>query len=140
ILPQGLAEAYADPGAACDAVVPVPLHASRLRSRRFNQAELIARRVARKLQLPCTPAALARIRETPSQVGLSANQRQLNVRGAFAVPEAQVAAVRGKTILLIDDLMTTGATLAACARALKRAGCRAAYGLTLFSTYYTAAD
>lgn len=137
-LAQGLPALYGQPALACDLIVPVPLHKSRIRKRRFNQSALIARRVSLGLELPCVPQALARIRETPSQVGLSANQRQLNVRGAFAVPTAQQALLAGKRVLLIDDLMTTGATLAACARALRKGGAAVVYGLTLFSTHYSA--
>jgi ComF family protein len=136
----GLAAIFDDPALSCDVVVPVPLHAARIRARRFNQAELVARSVARTLSIACQPRALARIRETPSQVGLSANQRQENVRGAFAVPASQRRYIAGKGVLLIDDLMTTGATLAACARALRKGGSGAVYGLTLFSTHYSAED
>jgi ComF family protein len=136
----GLPTVFDDPELSCGLVVPVPLHAARIRARRFNQAELAARSVARRLSIQCAPQALARIRETPSQVGLSANQRRENVRGAFAVPEAQRKLIAGRSVLLIDDLMTTGATLAACARALRKGGSGAVYGLTLFSTYYGADD
>jgi len=119
----------------CDLVIPVPLHRSRVRTRRFNQSELIARVVSKALGLPCMPDALARTRETPTQVGLTEHQRRENVRGAFDVLDARRRLVDGRRVLLVDDLMTTGATLAACAGALRRAGCGVAYGLTLFSTH-----
>lgn len=105
-----------------DIVVPVPLYALRLWSRRFNQSALLARAVSRVSTVPHDPFVLARIRRTESQVGLSAAQRKRNVRAAFAVPEKRRAAVAGKRVVLVDDVITTGATANACARALKRAG------------------
>lgn len=130
----GWQAAFDELACTCDLVIPVPLHRSRLRTRRFNQSELIARAVAKALGLPCIPDVLTRIRETPTQVGLTEHQRRENVRGAFDVSHARRRLVDGKRVLLVDDLMTTGATLAACAGALRRAGCGVAYGLTLFST------
>lgn len=115
-------------------VIPVPMHLKRLRQRRFNQAEFLALRFSRHFGLSAPQQALLRTRETPSQVGLSANQRRENVRGAFDVPTALRARVAGKQVVLVDDLMTTGATLAACAAALRRAGASASFGLTVFST------
>jgi ComF family protein len=137
-LASGLAPLMGLPELQCAAVVPVPLHAARLATRRFNQSELIARHVARALSLPPPADLLRRTRDTPSQVGLSANQRVLNVRGAFEVPAVNAAQVKGKSVLLVDDLMTTGSTLAACARALRRAGSGPVCALTLFSTHYSA--
>jgi ComF family protein len=125
-------EIYATPELKFDAIIPVPLHLARLRERRFNQSEFIANRLAKRVGAPCKPAWLRRERDTPTQVGLSANQRRVNVRGAFKV----TAEVKGRTVLLVDDLMTTGSTLLACASALRRAGCRTAYGFTLFSTHH----
>jgi ComF family protein len=104
------------------ALVPVPLHRTRLRQRGFNQAELIAR-AAMKLRpdvrlLLCP--ALERKRETTSQIGLTSHQRRENLRGAFGVlhPEA----VKGREVLVVDDVYTTGATVSECARVLGRAG------------------
>jgi len=131
----GLTALYCEPDLRFDFAVPVPLHKSRLRHRRFNQAELIAQRVARAAGLGLRPELLARIRDTETQVGKSANQRLLNVRGAFAVPQQQRAGLAGRRVLLVDDLMTPGATLGACARALRRGGSGPVYGLTLFSTH-----
>jgi ComF family protein len=99
-----------------DAVVPVPLHPSRRRERGFNQAADLARR----LPLPVVPA-LRRIRATAAQAGLPAGRRHRNVRGAFAVTR-RAAALCGKTVVLVDDVSTTGATLEACAWALRESG------------------
>jgi ComF family protein len=134
---------HAAPGSPClfgsdapqpDSVVPVPIHRDRRRERGFNQAEALAAAVAMALNLPCEPQWLERIRPTPSQVGLSAAQRRTNVRGAFAVPERWRGELAGRCVLLVDDLMTTGATLRACSLALRRGAARAALGLTVFST------
>lgn len=113
------------PGAGGKAwlVVPVPLHSSKLRQRGFNQAELIARSALhtaawRHLQLETR--ALVRHRETVSQAGLTRHQRRQNIRGAFRVRKPDL--VKGKDILLVDDVFTTGATVSECARVLLRAG------------------
>ena len=108
--------------AEADAVAPVPLHPSRLLSRRYNQAAEIARPLARFSGLPYLPDALVRRRATATQGGRSGSGRKRNVAGAFEVPPARAAQVAGRTILLIDDVLTTGATAEACARALKAAG------------------
>jgi len=108
-------------------VVPVPLHAQRLQERGYNQAEQLARAFCRATQLPLDGTCLRRIRMTASQVGLNVQQRQQNVADAFQVE----GDVRGHTVLLIDDVFTTGATLNACARALQSAGAHAVCALTL---------
>ncbi|MBU4040081.1 MAG: ComF family protein [Alphaproteobacteria bacterium] len=108
-----------------DAVVPVPLHRFRLLSRRFNQAAEIARPLARRVGLDYVPDALVRTAHTTTQGGKSARGRRLNVRKAFAVSEAGRRRIRGRRILLVDDVLTTGATAEACARALIEAGARA---------------
>ncbi len=102
-----------------DALVPVPLFATRERGRGFNQSALIARRIAGD-DLPVVPGWLARTRDTPPQVGQDRAARHANVADAFTCPDP--AAVRGRRILLFDDVATTGATLDACARALRGAG------------------
>ncbi|MBI4279244.1 MAG: ComF family protein [Armatimonadetes bacterium] len=104
-----------------DLVVPVPLHPARERERSFNQAHLLAVEVAAVLGAPLAPAALRRVRATPQQTGLAGDARRENVAGAF---EAEAGAVRGRRILLVDDVMTTGATLEASAEPLRRAGAR----------------
>ena len=108
-------------------VVPVPLSRERLAHRGYNQAELLADVLAGSAGLPVAPGALRRRRDTPSQVGLSANERWNNMIGAF---EARPSLVRGQPILLIDDVFTTGATLQACAQALLLEGAGQVYGLT----------
>ena len=105
-----------------DVIAPVPLHATRLRERGYNQALEIARPVARALHVPLAPRLLARTRPTPPQTGLDRRARERNLRNAFAVVD--VSQVRGKIIALIDDVMTSGSTADAAARALKRAGAK----------------
>ena len=101
-------------------LVPVPLHRSRLWSRGFNQSALIAAELSRRLGIRADPLAVRRIRSTPPLKGMSPIQRRKTVAGAFAVRDR--AAVAGATIILVDDVLTTGSTAEACARTLKRAG------------------
>lgn len=113
----------ADPLLAdADAVAPVPLHPLRLLRRRCNQAAEIARPLAAMRRLDYLPDALVRRKATESQGGKSGSGRRRNVAGAFVVPQGRVAKVAGRHIVLIDDVMTTGATAEGCARALKAAG------------------
>lgn len=113
-----------------DVVVPVPLHWTRLWTRRYNQSALLAKRLARGK--PLALSALRRVRATPSQGEMvSAKARRRNVRGAFMVEAKYHTLLAGKSVLLIDDVLTTGATVAACARALKRAGAARVFVLTL---------
>jgi len=105
-----------------DAIVPAPLHPLRLLRRRYNQAAEIARPLAALTGTPYLPDALVRRRATASQAGRSGSGRKRNVAGAFEVPEARRKQVEGLRILLIDDVLTTGATAEGCARALKAAG------------------
>jgi ComF family protein len=104
-----------------DALVPVPLHWRRLWARRFNQSAALAGTISRLADMPVvTP--LRRVRSTPQQVGLSRSERARNVQGAFRVPAAARAEVAGRRLVLVDDVLTSGATTDACARALLRAG------------------
>ena len=103
-------------------LVPVPLHRSRLRERRYNQAALLVRAIAECVSRPVVLQALARRFATPSQAGLDASQRRVNLTGAFVVARPQ--AIADRHVLLIDDVITTGATADACARALLAAGAR----------------
>lgn len=110
--------------AEADLIVPVPLHRARLWSRRFNQAAALAAVIARQSRLPAAPTALARVKRTRQQVGLTRAQRAQNLQGAFRVPEAMRPQIEGRRILLVDDVLTTGSTANAAARALLRAGAR----------------
>ena len=106
-------------------VVPVPLHIARLRERGFNQALLLARVLCRRRRLRLAPRALERQRATSAQAGLDAARRATNLRGAFWVRDTR--AVVERTIVLVDDVLTTGATAQACATALRAAGAAAVF-------------
>jgi ComF family protein len=108
--------------AEADAIVPVPLHWRRQWARRFNQAALLCEIIGKTGGKPVTHGALRRVKATAQQVGLSQSARALNVQGAFRVAPADKAAVAGRRLILVDDVLTTGATVDACARALLRAG------------------
>ena len=108
--------------AEAECLVPVPLHRGRLWRRRFNQSALLARAIAASAGRPCVATALVRVRATRSQVGLSRAARAENLSGAFRVTAAEQHRIRGRRVLLVDDVMTTGATGNAAARALLRGG------------------
>lgn len=114
---------------AADVVVPVPLHAQRARERGFNQVDLFGRPLARLLSLPYKPLLLARSRPRPEKHLLRNEERWEAVRGAFAMRKG--GRVDNLRILLLDDVMTTGATLDACSRALREAGAKSVVGLTI---------
>jgi competence protein ComFC len=114
---------------AADVVVPVPLHRQRERERGYNQADLIAKPLAKRLGLPYRAVLLVRTRPRPDKQVLSLSERWESVRGAFATrPGSQVDKLR---VLLVDDVVTTGATLDACAKALRGAGAKSVIGLTV---------
>jgi len=111
-----------------DGVVAVPLHPARLRERGYCQSDLLARELARGLRLPYWRGAVARLRHTRPQVGLTVAERWDNMRDAFACRSEGVIAQR---VILIDDVCTTGATLDACTQALRAGGARSVWGLVL---------
>ena len=112
-----------------DVVVPVPLHRRRLHERGYNQADLIAKPLARKLKLPYRPVLLVRKRPRPDMHILTLRERWESVRGAFATQNA--SQVDNLRVLLVDDVLTTGATLDACAKVLREAGAKSVIGLTV---------
>ncbi len=126
-----MARAGRDLLAEAELVAPVPLHWRRLFARRYNQAALLTRALARQAGLREVPDLLLRRRATPSQGRLSRSERQRNVAGAFAVNPRRAAALRGRRLLLVDDVMTTGATVGACARVALKAGAAAVDVLVL---------
>ncbi|MFO8080875.1 MAG: ComF family protein [Armatimonadota bacterium] len=113
----------------CEALVPVPLHPRRRRWRGFDQAELLCAELARELDVPVWPDGLERVRHTLPQTDCSGPERRRNVRGAFVAPRPW--RMEGRSLILVDDVFTTGATLDECAVVLKGAGAAAVYGLTV---------
>jgi ComF family protein len=128
ILGQIMVDVCQKYGLEAHMIVPVPLHTARLRERGYNQCELLAREVGTLLNLPVDTNSLQRIRHTKSQMKLGATERHQNVIDAFACRDQ---ALLGQTVLLIDDVCTTGSTLDACACALKQAGVISVWGITL---------
>ena len=108
-------------------IIPIPLHQSRQKKRNYNQSELLAKNISKKWPIELNTNALFRIRQTTPQVGLNAHERQSNVNNAFWASDA----IKNKTILLIDDVFTTGATMHAAATSLKLAGAKHVFGFTL---------
>jgi ComF family protein len=119
-----MARAGAEILGEADLIVPVPLHRFRLTSRRFNQAAALAHFVSAVSAVPVDTQALVRVKQTPPQVGLSRPQRAGNVQGAFRVPEEAKPKIFGTNIVLVDDVLTSGATANAAARALLRGGAK----------------
>jgi len=123
-------------------VVPVPLHSRKLRQRGFNQSELIARAALKlkssAVQYRLIPGLLERQRETKSQIGLSRHQRRENIRGAFVV--AKPLEVKGREVLVVDDVFTTGTTVSECGRILRRAGATKVFVATVARTLKTEAQ
>lgn len=120
------------PLADIDLIIPVPLHAERLREREFNQSLLLADRIGRHLHIPVSCTALIRIASAPPQTTLSRRERFKNLRGAFTVPRPK--SIAGKRILLVDDVLTTGTTVNVCAKTLRKAGSGHVFVLTLGRT------
>ena len=122
MLGQWMARAGRELLADADALMPVPLHWRRLWARRFNQSAALAGAISGISGVPVLHGALKRVRATPQQVGLSKEQRADNVQGAFRVPAEYKAEIAGRRLVLVDDVLTSGATVDTCARALLRAG------------------
>src|ERR1041385_4504804 len=122
LLGRWMARAGKDLFAGADALIPVPLHWRRLWARRFNQSAALAEAIARESGIKVAHAALRRVKPTVQQVGLSRAERATNVQGAFRVDPAAKTEVSGRHLIVIDDVLTSGATSDACARALLRAG------------------
>ena len=132
LLARGCAEFLASVDA--DLIVPVPLFPKRLRWRGFNQSLILGREVSRAYGIPMDPFLLLRRRETAAQTQLAENERRRNVRGAFELNAE--GSVKGKSVLLIDDVYTSGATVNECSRALKQGGAKEVFVLTLARAVY----
>ena len=128
VLTRPIIDLFATLNWKIDYVVPVPLGVARLKERGYNQSALIARPLAMSSGIKYRPQALKRVRETTTQVGLTINQRRENVKNAFRSPNRDV---EGKSVLIIDDVMTSGATLESCTTALIQAGAVNVFALTL---------
>jgi len=128
-----LANIIVESGWKPDLLIPVPLGAARQSQRGYNQAALLARPVALANGINYTTRALHKVRETPTQVGLKYDERFQNVADAF---QAESKIVSGRNIIVVDDVTTSGATMEACATALRAAGARNVYGLTLARSSY----
>ena len=126
-----MVQAAGEAAQTADLIVPVPLHYLRLVRRRYNQAQILAQVIARETGLPLESDGLRRVRRTKSQVGLNARERAENVRGAFQVSPKLRDRLAQARVLLVDDVLTTGATVSACAQALSRAGASEVTVLTL---------
>lgn len=122
LLGRFMSEAGRELLAEADAIIAVPLHRRRLWTRRFNQAALLAKIVSQRSGVPCLHGALLRTRATVQQVGLTKSERARNVQAAFRVSEPGKTMIRGKRIVLVDDVLTSGATVDTCARMLLRSG------------------
>ncbi len=125
---EGCARAHFNVG-DIDLILPVPLSSLKFRKREYNQSALLAKRLSKHLDIPCRPALLERVRDTPTQTHLTVSGRKNNVKGAFSVTDPP--SVRARTILVVDDVMTTGATLGEIAATLKAAGAWRVWALAL---------
>lgn len=117
-----------------DLIVAVPLHLGKLRHRKFNQAVLLCRKLAKKSRIKCFPELLLKVKDTKPQAGLTQKQRQKNLKRAFLVQQKFRNEIQGKKILLVDDVITTGTTVERCAKELKRRGAASVTVLALART------
>jgi ComF family protein len=124
VMGRWISRAGAELTVGADALVPVPLHWRRLWARRFNQSAALAKVVSELTGVAVAHGALRRVKATPQQVGLSKNERAENVQGAFRVPKEAKSQIAGRHLVLVDDVLTSGSTVDACARALLRGGAR----------------
>lgn len=115
-----------------DLIIPVPIHSSKLRERGYNQSELISSLLAEKLSLPVSTHTVTRTRRTSQQTGLSKKERMENLKGSFIVVDR--LGVMGKSVLVVDDILTTGATMNECSKVLLEAGAKHVSGFTLAKT------
>jgi ComF family protein len=122
---------HAHPLLPVDFLMPVPLHPARQRERGYNQSELLARALSSMIGVPLVTTGLRRVRHTRPQMSLNAADRRPNVRGAFVYQSPGGSPIRGRRIVVIDDVCTTGSTLEACSVALKEAGASTVWGFTL---------
>ncbi|MEQ1789587.1 MAG: ComF family protein [Rickettsiales bacterium] len=129
-----LAKAGGEIIAQTDIIIPVPLHYWRFVHRRFNQSALLAQVVSRKTGLKYLPNGIKRTRHTTPQTGLTRKQREKNVKGAFIIPPRYAEKIKGRNILLIDDVITTGSTIEQCTKILLKAGAAQVNVLTLART------
>lgn len=130
LMAERVEEAY--PNEQFDLVAPVPMHRTERRDRQYNHSALLARELARRLGVPCREKALVKVRETKRQRGLKGRERRQNLLDAFAVGGA--IGISGKTVLVVDDVLTTGSTAGECARALKKAGAQRVCCVTACAT------
>lgn len=114
-----------------DMIIPVPIHKKRLKERGFNQAEKIANHLGRKMSLPVETKVLYRIKDTHTQRALSPEERHENMKDVFGIKEGKEAMVKDKSIILLDDIYTTGATVSSCGKELRKYGAKKIYVLTL---------
>ena len=112
-------------------LIPIPLHKKKLRSRSFNQAEVIARVIASEFSIPLKDDILLRARATRSQTEINPLERKLNILGAFRVKDSARTDICGKVIILVDDVYTSGSTINECARVLRKSGAKEVWGITL---------
>lgn len=131
---EAMVDRYLDCGFECDCVVAVPLSAKRKRKRGYNQAELIAEELSSRLKLPLIDGALVKTKENKSQAKLKRREREENVRGVYEVTAPE--AFKGRRVLVVDDVMTTGATLGEVSRVLYKAKARSVEALTYCSTRF----
>lgn len=133
---EAMTDRYLDCGFDCDCMVAVPLSAKRKRLRGYNQSQLIAEELSAQLKIPLIDGALVKVRDNKMQAKLNMEEREKNVRGVYEVVDA--SAFKGKRVLVVDDVMTTGATLGEVARVLYKAKARSVEALTYASTRYVA--